>query len=109
MALLVVEVLAVTAEESKAVVVAKAKRGPGAKALLMAGWLPAGAKVMPGRGRAVKTATKEPLKAEAITLAHVARAVDEMAQAGELAVMVPHLMGTAAQRCDPQRIQFPHN
>lgn len=112
MVVLVVEVLAVTAEASKAVVVAKAKRGAEAKALLMAGWLPAGAKVMPGRGRAVKTAATEPLKAakaEAITLVRVAGAVDEMAQAGELAVMLPHLRGTASQSCDPHWAQFLHS
>mmetsp|Transcript_130410 Transcript_130410/g.260171 ORF Transcript_130410/g.260171 Transcript_130410/m.260171 type:complete len:100 (+) Transcript_130410:868-1167(+) len=93
MAVLVVEVVAVTVEESKAVVVAKAKRV--AKALLMAGWLPDGAKVMPGRGKAVKTAAMEPPKAEAITLAHVVEAIilAHVVGAEELAVTLPHLRG----------------
>lgn len=88
---MVVEVVVVTEEESKAVVVAKVKRE--AKALLMAVWLPAGAKVMPGRGRAVKTAATEPPKAGARTLAHVVGAGDEMALARELAVLLPRLRG----------------
>jgi len=90
-AVLVVEVVVVKVEESKVDVGARARRGT--RALLMAGWLPAGVKVKPERGKVVTTAAKELPKAEAIILAPEVGAGDEMAQAGGLAMTSPHQRG----------------